>query len=168
MKTIFKIFLMVLILPVASFWGCAQQRIVKRTPAENSIAQSADSRGPKGAAATSGLKTVYFDFDSAQLIDKDRQILKENAVWLKSHPDARVLVEGRCDERGTEEYNLALGQRRASAVERYYVHAGIRKSRVSSISYGKDKPVCIEETDSCRAQNRQVDGISGSKTLASR
>ncbi len=81
--------------------------------------------------------------------------LKDNVATLKKLPGSvQVIVEGYCDERGTIEYNVALGQRRADAVKTYYAHAGIPRSRLSTISYGKERPVCSDSTEECWARNR--------------
>ena len=105
------------------------------------------------------LKTVHFAFNSAELSARMRALLRGNAAWLKGHPDATVQVAGNCDQRGTEEYNLALGQRRAEAVRRYYSLLGVAPHRVATISYGKDKPICQQMTSSCWRQNRRADTL---------
>jgi len=86
--------------------------------------------------------------------------MKANAEWLKANPDAKVRIEGNCDERGTIEYNQALGQRRASAAKKYLVNLGIKSSRISLISYGKEKPSCMDGTESCWQENRRDDFVA--------
>jgi peptidoglycan-associated lipoprotein len=81
--------------------------------------------------------------------------MKENADWLKANPKAKVRIEGNCDERGTIEYNQALGQRRAAAARKYLTDLGISSSRISLISYGKEKQVCSEQTEECWQMNRR-------------
>jgi peptidoglycan-associated lipoprotein len=94
--------------------------------------------------------------------DKDRGTLQRQAAWLQKYPQVRVTVQGNCDERGTREYNLALGARRANAVKEYLVSLGVSSARVDTISYGKERPVCTESTEECWAQNRRgVTVISG-------
>ena len=82
-------------------------------------------------------------------------MLQRQAAWLARYPSVRVNIEGNCDERGTREYNLALGARRANAVKEYLVSLGVAASRVETISYGKERPICSESTESCWAQNRR-------------
>ena len=102
------------------------------------------------------LKDAYFDFDKADLKSDARSALKDNAAMLKKLPArVEVMVEGHCDERGTIEYNVALGQRRADAVKDYYAHAGVARSRLKTISYGKERPACTESTEDCWAKNRR-------------
>lgn len=101
------------------------------------------------------LKDAYFDYDRAELRPDARQTLAADAGWLKKYPSARILVEGHCDERGTEEYNLALGDRRASAVREYLAAMGVGPTRVRTVSFGKERPFCDEETESCWQENRR-------------
>ena len=109
--------------------------------------------------AIDGLKNVTFDLNSAILSSEARVILKGNAQWLKEHPDTRVQVAGNCDQRGTAEYNLALGQRRAKAVREYYGMLGVAGGRVATISYGKEKPMCQEQTEECWQRNRRAETL---------
>lgn len=99
--------------------------------------------------------TVHFDYDKFDLRDSDRTTLQKQAQWLQQYPSVRVTVEGHCDERGTREYNLALGARRANAVKEYLVSLGVSAARVDTISYGKERPVCTESSEDCWAQNRR-------------
>jgi peptidoglycan-associated lipoprotein len=99
--------------------------------------------------------TVHFDYDQYNITDEDRGTLQRQAQWLAKYPQVRVQVQGNCDERGTEEYNLALGARRANAVKEYLVSLGVSSARLDTISYGKERPVCAESTDECWAQNRR-------------
>jgi peptidoglycan-associated lipoprotein len=103
------------------------------------------------------LKPVYFDFDKAVLRPDAVDALTNNTAWLKENADALVLIEGNCDERGTAEYNLALGDRRAKSTMEYLEANGIPKERLSTISYGKERPVCTADTEECRNQNRRAD-----------
>ena len=103
------------------------------------------------------LKTVTFDFDKALLRPDAVDALTSNAAWLKENVDALVLIEGNCDEKGTAEYNLALGDRRAKAAMDYLEANGIAKDRMTTVSYGKERPVCTENTDECMKQNRRAD-----------
>ena len=101
------------------------------------------------------LKDAFFDFDKADLREDARTALAADAQWLKQYGSIRVLVEGHCDERGTEEYNLSLGQKRASAVKDYLVSLGVEGSRVNTVSYGKARPFCSDHDENCWQQNRR-------------
>jgi len=99
---------------------------------------------------------VYFDYDESNLSDDTRDKLSRNADLLKSNAQFSVTVEGHADSRGTSEYNLALGERRANAVRDYLTSLGIAATRMRTISYGKERPVCTEEVESCWSQNRRA------------
>jgi peptidoglycan-associated lipoprotein len=101
------------------------------------------------------LKDVHFAFDRSDLDPAARETLKANADWLRANPLARVQIEGHCDERGTNEYNLALGARRAAASKDYVVSLGVSVDRLSTASYGEEIPVCKESTEECWAKNRR-------------
>jgi peptidoglycan-associated lipoprotein len=103
------------------------------------------------------LKPIYFDFDKAALRPDAVDALTNNTAWLKENADTLVLIEGNCDERGTAEYNLALGDRRAKSAMEYLEANGIPKERLSTVSYGKERPVCTENTEECKNQNRRAD-----------
>jgi len=106
--------------------------------------------------------TVHFDYDKYEIMDADRAVLQRQATWLGKYPSVRVTIEGHCDERGTREYNLALGARRANAVKEYLVSLGVANGRLETISYGKERPMCTDSSESCYAQNRRgVTTISG-------
>lgn len=114
-------------------------------------------RGERPATSLlSPLKDVSFAFDGYDLDMTARETLKANAEWLRANPSAVVQIEGHCDERGTNEYNLALGSRRAAASKDYVVQLGIAADRVSTISYGEEIPVCRASTEECWAQNRRA------------
>jgi peptidoglycan-associated lipoprotein len=110
---------------------------------------------PKEFVAVAELKDVLFDFDKYDIRPGDAKVLDANAAWLKSN-DNLVLIEGHCDERGTNEYNLALGERRAKSTMNYLVSQGIQASRITIISYGEERPVCTEKTEECWAKNRRA------------
>lgn len=101
------------------------------------------------------VRDAYFDYDSAQIRPDARQALQRTADFLKGYPNTRLTIEGHCDERGSTEYNLALGQRRANAVKEYLVSLGIPADHLSTTSWGKEKPFCTEATEPCYAQNRR-------------
>ncbi|KCZ53425.1 hypothetical protein HY29_17130 [Hyphomonas beringensis] len=97
---------------------------------------------------------VYFDLNGYRLDTDDQEILKRQAAWLESYPAVRILVAGNCDERGTREYNLALGERRASIVKDYLVSLGVNPSRIDTISYGKERPIAAGSDEQAWALNR--------------
>jgi peptidoglycan-associated lipoprotein len=99
---------------------------------------------------------VYFDFDRSELRPEATEQLARNADWLRGNPGYVATIEGHCDERGTNEYNLALGERRANAAKSYLVSLGIDGGRLTTISYGEERPVCTESTESCWQRNRRA------------
>ena len=111
---------------------------------------------PAPRLSSSDFEPALFDFDSYTLRQDARQALDHDAKLLRDNPDAQVVIEGHCDERGTAEYNLALGEKRAKAAMNYLVAQGIQASRVTIISYGKERPVCAESAESCYWQNRRA------------
>ena len=111
---------------------------------------------PPVTSASSPLKDVLFEFDSYDLRGNARDVLRGNADWLKSNPSARIEVEGHCDERGTSEYNLALGAKRSQTAKDYLVSLGISPERISTISYGEEIPMCTESNENCWRQNRRA------------
>jgi len=107
-------------------------------------------------AATPELTDVFFDFDKYDIRPGNAKTLDSNASWLKSNPNHLVLIEGHCDQRGTNEYNLALGERRAKSTMNYLVSQGVQANRITIISYGEERPQCTEHTESCWAKNRRA------------
>jgi len=110
---------------------------------------------PSEFSPNPNLKTIYFDFDKYNIRPDDAKTLDGDAAWLKANPNNLVLIEGHADERGTNEYNLALGEKRAKAAMNYLVAQGVQASRVTIISYGEERPVCAEKTEACWAKNRR-------------
>lgn len=102
------------------------------------------------------LRPVYFGFDKASITGEAADILTANIAWLQDNDDMLVLVEGHADERGTSEYNLVLGERRAKAVAEYLAAFGVARERISAISYGKEQPLCTESNEACHSQNRRA------------
>ena len=98
---------------------------------------------------------VFFDTDMSTIREDGRATLNRQAEWLKKYTNYQITVEGHCDERGTREYNLALGERRANSISNYLTALGIDKGRVSTISYGKERPICTDSNESCWSQNRR-------------
>ena len=136
------------------------------TPATPAPSVTPPSRSGPGGPATrpavrefepnAELKTIHFDFDKSDIRPGDAAILDANARWLGAHGKNLVLIEGHCDERGTNEYNTALGERRARATMDYLVKHGIQQSRISTVSYGEERPVCTKHEESCWSQNRRA------------
>ncbi|MBI2341137.1 MAG: peptidoglycan-associated lipoprotein Pal [Deltaproteobacteria bacterium] len=110
--------------------------------------------------AASGLQRVHFDFDKYSIKSEYEGTLKSNAGWLQNSKKAVVVIEGHCDERGTAEYNIALGDRRAKSAKNYLTNLGIDDKRLSTISYGEEKPLASCHEESCWWQNRRADFIS--------
>ena len=98
---------------------------------------------------------VFFNYDSSELDSDAQELLQDQVAWLKQYSDVSVIIEGHCDERGTREYNLALGEKRAQAVKNYLISLGISSDRVSTISYGKERPAVVGSNDGAWAQNRR-------------
>ena len=108
------------------------------------------------AAQMMGQDTIYFDTDKYDVDQTDATALRAQAVWLARYPGKRVTLEGHCDERGTREYNLALGERRANAAKNYLVSLGVDASRLTTISYGKERPVALGSDEASWAKNRRA------------
>jgi peptidoglycan-associated lipoprotein len=103
-----------------------------------------------------GVKDVLFDYDKAELKSDQMDVLRANAAWLKDHANVRFTIEGHTDERGSEEYNLGLGDRRANAVKEYLLAQGLPAGRMSTVSYGEERPACREATEECYTRNRRA------------
>jgi peptidoglycan-associated lipoprotein len=102
-------------------------------------------------------RSVYFPFDVSAVQEADKPIVEAHGKYLSEHPDRKVRVEGNCDERGSNEYNLALGQRRADSVKKMLILSGAKASQIETVSYGEEKPVCTEHNEACWKQNRRSD-----------
>jgi peptidoglycan-associated lipoprotein len=153
---------------VAMLSACAQdQDIAGGSSGSGSASSSSQSNASSGAVSygtVPGSKEnfvsevgdrVFFGYDKSDLTTDSQSTLDRQAAWLQKYPSVRISVEGHCDERGTREYNLALGERRASAVKDYLVARGIDGGRISTISYGKEKPVALGNDKSAWSQNRR-------------
>ncbi|MGI6524188.1 MAG: peptidoglycan-associated lipoprotein Pal [Bdellovibrionota bacterium] len=115
----------------------------------------ADDAAIPVAGEESVLEDIFFAFDSYSLCDKSKETLQAHAEWLKANPEASVTIEGHCDERGTNEYNMALGSRRANSAMEYLISLGVDASRMSTISYGEDLPLDPAHTEEAWAKNRR-------------
>lgn len=102
------------------------------------------------------IKDIYFDFDQYEIREDAKPILKELATLLLKDNKIKVVIEGHCDERGTNEYNLALGEKRANSVKEYLITLGVLSERISTVSYGEERPLCLEQTEDCWAKNRRA------------
>jgi peptidoglycan-associated lipoprotein len=102
------------------------------------------------------VKDAFYDFDKSELRQDARDALTKDAEFLRSYPQARISIEGHCDERGSTEYNLGLGQRRAEAAKNFLISLGISADRLTTVSWGKERPFCTEHTEECWQQNRRV------------
>jgi peptidoglycan-associated lipoprotein len=111
---------------------------------------------PREFAAVEALKDIHFDFDKYNIRPGDAKILEEDAKWMKSNPNHLILIEGHADERGTNEYNLALGERRAKSTMNHLVSLGIQASRITIISYGEERPLCTQKNEDCWSKNRRA------------
>ena len=103
------------------------------------------------------LETIHFDFNRYDLRSEDRSILDRNAQCMQSRQDLTITIEGHCDERGTTEYNAALGDKRAKAARKYLENLGIPRSRVNTTSFGEERPICTDSTESCYSENRRCE-----------
>jgi len=124
-------------------------------PSQAAPSAAAPAAAQPGAPGPSPLKDVFFDYDKAGIRDDQKAALNDNVGWLKGNTGAKVLLEGHCDERGTAEYNLGLGERRAKAVKDYLIAAGVAADRVSTISYGKERPFVLGHDESAWKWNRR-------------
>jgi peptidoglycan-associated lipoprotein len=129
-------------------------------PPPSNVPPGVDSSAlPSDVAAINArgyLKDAFYDYDKADLRDDARTALSTDAEWLKRYRSIQFLIEGHCDDRGTSEYNLALGDRRANAAKEYLVSLGVDASRIKTVSYGKERPFCSESTEDCWQQNRRA------------
>ena len=172
---------LVVVLTVGLFalWGCPKKSEMSSAPVEPSRAETASEVKPavaeeraapiepdplskpeeKERAAAEGLKSVYFDYDEAAIRAEAKPVIEAHAAWLRANPKAMIRIEGNCDERGTKEYNLALGQRRAANVRKYLSALGIAEGRIALVSFGKEKPLCTQQTEECMQKNRRGDLI---------
>ena len=136
----------------------AQINLAKMTQAPAAVI----SKRLQGGHVGGPLSDIHFGYNDSSIQDQDGSVLRSNASWLQAHPQTKVQVEGYCDERGSEEYNIALGAKRAQAGKDYLATLGISDSRMSTISYGKELPLCTDHDESCWSQNRR-DHFSVSK-----
>ena len=182
-KIFVTLFLVAIICAFVLPAGCAKKAVMKEEPAVEKeatvekqapaqVAEAAPAKAPEeqkideaamAAAAAAALANkeasefsdIHFAFDRFDLRPDERKILDMHAKWLKAHPEFMVRIEGNCDERGTVEYNMALGQRRAASAMKYLVDLGVEKKRLSTISYGKERPLDPGHNEDAWAKNRR-------------
>lgn len=130
--------------------------VAKAEPSEATRQVEEEMRQERRETTISGLEDVFFAFDSWRIRDKDKLALSTDAEWLKAFPKRSITIQGHCDERGTQAYNLVLGEKRAQAVRNYLVQLGVGADRISITSYGKERPFCNEQTETCYQENRRA------------
>jgi peptidoglycan-associated lipoprotein len=158
-------------LAAVSLAGCAKKAPESLPPQPANVAEAQNNGGevPSGVSNTpipgsnadfvtqmNGKNVIYFDTDKYDIDDADAAALRTQAQFLQRYPDRQITIEGHCDERGTREYNLALGERRANAAKNYLASLGIPEARMSVVSYGKERPVALGSNEEAWAQNRRA------------
>lgn len=130
---------------------------------DNTSATNLELNGSSDDSTAGPIKTVYFDFNSSALTGAAKETLNENATWLKVSDRVTIEVEGHCDERGGVQYNLALGEKRAARVKDYLVSLGVAADRVTTVSYGKDRPVAYGHDEQAWSKNRRANFVITAK-----
>jgi len=130
-----------------------------RDKAAQEEAARKEAAAREAASKSAKLESIYFDFDEGSIREDQKDIMLKNSEWLKANPKVKVKLEGHCDERGTAEYNLALGQKRAEAAKIFLEGLGIAKQRISAVSYGKERPLDPGHDEAAWAKNRRVDFV---------
>lgn len=159
-KKFWMVLALLLVMPGLLFTVSCQKKVQAQAPAP-APAAPAPKPAPAPAPAPAKLEVpafmterVFFDFDKSVLKLEAQSLLKKKADWLKANPSAKLLIEGNCDERGTAEYNLALGERRAESAKKFLVDLGIDAKRISTISYGEERPLDPRKNEAAWAKNR--------------
>jgi peptidoglycan-associated lipoprotein len=165
-KKMWIVLAMVFIIPGLMFSVSCQKKVVAEKTAvpEETQPEPQPAVEEKVEAPAPGLpaymrEPIYFAFDKSILTAASQANLTQKAEWLRENADATLTIEGHCDERGTNEYNLALGDRRAESAKAFLVDLGIATSRITTISYGEERPVCTEKNEECWAKNRRDEFI---------
>ena len=154
---------LLLVIPGLMFSVSCQKKLVDASPAPMAKEEPKPAPTPAPAPAPVAYKApgvimqedIYFDFDKASLTPAAQDNLLRKAEWLRENSDVTVTIEGHCDSRGTNEYNLALGDRRAESAKAFLVDLGIGATRITTISYGEERPVCTQQNDECWSKNRR-------------
>jgi peptidoglycan-associated lipoprotein len=170
----------VLALTLSALWGCPKKAEVIAVPdapkndvsatttqngdtgnRESPVANPEGKGGPaeRSSFSSAGFTAIYFDYDKSFIRNDATDVMQANAERLKANPRLKIRIEGNCDDRGTKEYNQALGQRRAVSARTFLTKMGIPANRISLVSYGKEKPVCTDSTEDCRQKNRRDDFV---------
>ena len=159
-KKLWIVLALLLVMPAFLFSVSCQKRVQAQAPTPAAAPAPAPA-APAPAPAPAKMdvpsfmtERIYFDFDKSVLKLEAQALLKKKADWLKANPNAKLLVEGNCDERGTAEYNLALGERRAESAKKFLVDLGIDAKRISTISYGEERPIDPAHTQAAWSKNR--------------
>lgn len=154
------------IMIVGVFLGlsCAKKETVKPTPEEEKAVGTKTTTAPspveeKQVAEEIVLERIHFDFDKSEIRPDAAEILKRNAKILLAHPEIRIRIEGHCDERGSNEYNLALGQRRAESAKKFLVKLGVSPDRIETVSYGEERPLDPRHNEEAWAKNRRAEFV---------
>jgi peptidoglycan-associated lipoprotein len=165
-----KVLVLLMVVMVMVAFGCKQRVVTKPDTDTKGDVSATDTTGKDRADRISPdaisskdlaeaerlFKDVFFDFDKYNIKSEFKSTLKAGSSWMLKHSSASLSIEGHCDERGTNEYNLALGDRRANAVKEYLVSLGVPSSRLQTLSYGEEKPQCAAQNESCWSQNRRA------------
>jgi len=161
-----------LIAACLAFVGCSKKEVVNADGSSSMSshhqrhhgASTSGVHGMNGATGTEAMRpstnAIYFAFDSSAIDSAGLAVLDQHAAWLRSHPGSAITVEGNGDERGSREYNLALGQQRADAVRAHLIGQGVDGSRIDTVSFGEERPACTGSGEACWAQNRRADIVA--------
>ena len=172
-KKLWVILALALVIPGLLFTAsCAKKEVMEPEPEavveDDSAAQAAAEKAAAEEAARKAAmdarelflyEDIYFEFDKSDLLAESQEVLRSKAEFLKDNPDVLVIIEGHCDERGTNEYNLALGDRRASSAKDFLVNLGIAGSRLTCVSYGEERPASLGQNDDAWSLNRRAEII---------
>lgn len=161
-KKIWLVITLLLVIPGLLFTIGCQKKAVTQAKAAPAPAPAPAAQQPAPAPVTPtpsdwniSQNSIYFEFDKSTLTPMAQDTLMRHAAWLRENADVTVTIEGHCDDRGTNEYNLALGDRRADSAKAFLVDLGIAASRLTTISYGEERPLCMEQNEECWAKNRR-------------
>ena len=166
-KKIWLVIVLLLVIPALLFTlGCQKKTVTQaKAPAPSPAPAPGQAPAPQQPAPApvtpsdrSGMvmqEDIFFDFDKSTLTPAAQDSLMQKAAWLRANASVTVTIEGHCDERGTNEYNLALGDRRADSAKAFLVDLGIAASRLTTISYGEERPLCPQKNEECWAKNRR-------------
>jgi peptidoglycan-associated lipoprotein len=161
-----KLYIPLSLFVVLGLAACSAKKAVVKEPSETEKPPVETTQTPKATPDEPSLRgkeyqevaavqTVYFDLDQSSLRADARDVLQKNYQEISQHPTWELLIEGHCDQRGTTEYNLALGQRRAASVRAYYIGLGMSGTQIATISYGKESPTCDQPSEDCWSKNRR-------------